>query len=301
MSSRRQMIAIILNLKKRGLWRETVGASTALGKKARAAIVTPKLRGPIKTKISLVEGAKPVSYRMSTRASKLELSHEVYSPQMIRSYIQAMPASHRKSLKIKGIYVLDNFEFKGIMGGIHRRGDTSEQIRKAAQMYRKAVYMHRGMGLDAPQIMGLHHKGRVFLNSRGLERYMSAQKKMMGEYTPPTGAQAKNVVIHELAHNLDNPAQAYGTKWGQITKMKKKPRQQTISLNDEYARAMTGATVGSLSSQAKPDMMVMLSEGWAGTYAARYADPKAFREVLSLWPKDIKKAFNASLKRLEAR
>lgn len=299
--SRKQMIAIILNLKKRGLWRGAVGASTALGKKVRAAVVTPKLGGPIRTKISLAKGTKPIPYRMSTRASKLELSHEVYNPQAVRSYIQAMPVSHRKKLKIKGVYVLDSFEFQGIMGGIFRRSDTPEHIRRASLSWRKMVKMFRTEGVDAPQIMGLHHKGRVFLNVQGLERHMSAQKKMMGEYAPPTGAQAKNIMIHELAHNLDAPASAYGTRWGQVVKTKKRLRQQTISLNDEYARSMTGATIGSMSGPAKTDTMVMLSEGWAGTYAARYADPKAFREVLSLWPKDIKKAFNASLKRLEGK
>lgn len=198
----KQMAAIVMALKKKGLWRRLFGggaqASLSVGRLSRAKIALAGKQIPLAT---------------SPKVAKA-LWGKHFSSSALRSYLGKVPRKHVQESSLKGIYALDNFEFNRVMGGILRRTHTPEEISQFRKAVKAPVFDILSPGGPKPRVLGVQQHGRIFLNAEAITDQADSMKKLNPQFKLTMQSQvrksiARHVVLHEFGHHVDNPAMRF--------------------------------------------------------------------------------------------
>ena len=198
--SRKQMVAIIMKLKSKGLLGRLLGKGTQ---------AIPSVGHLSRTQLKF--GNKRIPLALSPKVAKASWGKH-FSGSAIRSYLGKALPKHVQESTLKGIYALDNHEFNRMMGGVLRRTHTPEEItgfRVALKTPDMDIF-----NLFAPaqknRIMGIQQNGRIFLNAEAITQQADALKVVSPQYRLNTQNQVRkaivrHVTLHEFGHHVDNP------------------------------------------------------------------------------------------------
>jgi len=206
----RRMAAIVIALKKKGLWREmTKVHKEALG------IYRPISSGTLKKSLIRVHG-KLLPVSISEELAKSSIA-KVITPDLVQQSISKMPALHFSQVGIKNIYFLDEAGFKsGITSSTVFSRNLSD-VEKAATL--RALRKREGFG---GAVVGVHRRGRILISAGGIEKIIDTrvgkelQRLRKSNASLPSAVEIERVrksnyenllsevLLHETIHNLDN-------------------------------------------------------------------------------------------------
>jgi len=207
--TRKQVVAILMNLKKKGLLREI---SSAVAKS------TPSLS----SLRSIELGLDPIPLKISKSASRWS---SIFNTRELTTVLQDIPPQDRIRLNIKGIYVLDGAEM-GRTVREHMFMSTSSHMRASVELKYKDA---------GASVFGAHIRGRIFLNAEEISKAGEEMKNIIPDIRADQTQRAvhnrlTNTLLHEAGHNLDSPKASPG-KW---------KGQTAISDNEDFIRAVIG-------------------------------------------------------------
>ena len=240
--NRKRMAAIIIALKKRGLWREL----TQTRKKALRVLKTSS-SGPFKKSLIKFHG-KVLPFLTSEEFAKSPVA-KVLTPAVVKQAVSKMSVGHFSQTNIKSINLLDDVGFRHVLTSsvVHSPHLSKEEVMGTLQVI-------GGGTIFGGRVAGVHLRGRIFINGGEIEKVVNTQiagelkqmKKL--KQSLPSSEEIReisetaykelfsDVILHETIHNFDSPkvstgirqpgrsaapdflrAQGLGENWGELS------------------------------------------------------------------------------------
>ena len=169
-------------------------------KLAKRGLLAPGAPSRNLSRLSIKLGGVNIPLSISQSANKSTDMH-FFRSGAIKSYFKSIPIQHLKKANLKGIYVLDDREFAGVISGIGKRTSGPE----AMEIFGKYVVMQKKASKSF-QLLAVHNNGRIFFNLSGFKRYVDSHSDISRiERVAWAKELAKTQALHEFGHNLDNP------------------------------------------------------------------------------------------------
>lgn len=253
--SRNQMVAIIMKLKEKGILRRMFSS--------KVEDVIPDIGRFARTKISLA--GKHIPFVMSRKVLNASWGREYFSASVIRSYLKRIPRDHVQASSLKGVYALDTHSFNRMLGGVMRRRMAPDEISALRSQIRNPFGIPDELMKNIPptRIVGLHHRGRIFLNAEQIIKQSDIQKKTFPQYKfiPKSGVRrvtTQHVVLHEFGHHFDNPVQGL-TPASKVALVKTK----STSAENPFFREVTGLDIEKASAATRVGAVESFAELYA--------------------------------------